>query len=93
MGIEPMPITDTTCRTGKSREKPYKLSDGGGIYLLVEKNGSKLWCHAFRIDGKQKLVALDAYPRRARAATLTRACWRKALTLPFSGKSTTAPAG
>ena len=41
-----MPITDTTCRTGKSREKPYKLSDGGGIYLLVEKNGSKLWCHA-----------------------------------------------
>jgi hypothetical protein len=53
MGIEPMPITDTTCRTGKSREKPYKLSDGGGIYLLVEKNGSKLWCHAFRIDGKQ----------------------------------------
>jgi hypothetical protein len=62
MGIEPMPITDTTCRTGKSREKPYKLSDGGGIYLLVEKNGSKLWRHAFRFDGKQKLVALGAYP-------------------------------
>jgi integrase len=57
-----MPLTDTTCRTSKSREKPYKLSDGGGLYLQVEKNGSKLWRHAFRFDGKQKLVALGAYP-------------------------------
>jgi hypothetical protein len=60
MGIEPMPLTDTACRTSKSREKPYKLSDGGGLYLLVEKNGSKLWRHAFRFDGKQKLVAMRA---------------------------------
>jgi hypothetical protein len=53
-----MPITDTVCRTSKPGEKPYKLSGGGGLYLLVEKNGSKLWRHAFRFDGKQKLVAL-----------------------------------
>jgi hypothetical protein len=38
------------------------LSDGGGLYLPVEKNGSKLWRHAFRFDGKQKLDALGAYP-------------------------------
>jgi len=57
-----MPLSDATCRTSKSREKPYKLSDGGGLYLQVEKNGSKLWRHAFRFDGKQKLVALGAYP-------------------------------
>src|SRR5271155_1069631 len=57
-----MPITDTVCRTSKPGEKPYKLSDGGGLYLLVEKNGSKLWRHAFRFDGKQKVVALGAYP-------------------------------
>jgi integrase len=57
-----MPITDAVCRTSKLREKPYKLSDGGGLYLLVEKSGSKLWRHAFRFDGKQKLVALGAYP-------------------------------
>jgi Arm DNA-binding domain len=56
------------CRTSKPGEKPYKMSDGGGLYLLVdlyllvEKNGSKLWRHAFRFDGKQKLVALGAYP-------------------------------
>src|SRR6202035_3697222 len=57
-----MPITDTVCRTSKSREKPYKLSDGGGLYLLVERNGSKLWRHAFRFDRKQKLIALVSYP-------------------------------
>src|ERR1700733_14090277 len=57
-----MPITDTVCRTSKPAGKPYKLSDGGGLYLLVEKNGSKLWRHAFRFDGKQKLMALGAYP-------------------------------
>jgi integrase len=57
-----MPLSDTACRTSKPREKPYKLSDGGGLYLLVEKNGSKLWRHAYRFDGKQKLVALGTYP-------------------------------
>jgi integrase len=57
-----MPLSDVLCRTSKSREKPFKLSDGGGLYLLVEKNGSKLWRHAYRFDGKQKLVALGAYP-------------------------------
>jgi integrase len=57
-----MPLSDTVCRTVKSREKPFKLSDGGGLYLLVEKNGSKLWRHAYRFDQKQKLVALGAYP-------------------------------
>lgn len=57
-----MPLSDTVCRTSKSRETPYKLSDSGGLYLLVEKNGSKLWRHAYRFDGKQKLVALGAYP-------------------------------
>src|SRR5882672_7360903 len=57
-----MPLLDTVCRTVKSREKPFKLSDGGGLFLLVEKNGSKLWRHAYRFDQKQKLVALGAYP-------------------------------
>ena len=55
-------LTDTVCRTSKPRETAYKLSDGGGLYLLVEKNGSRLWRHAYRFDGKQKLMALGVYP-------------------------------
>jgi integrase len=57
-----MPLTDTVCRTSKAREKPYKLSDGGGLFLLVEMNGSRLWRQAYRFHGKQKLIALGAYP-------------------------------
>jgi hypothetical protein len=57
----PQPFA-TACRTSKPREKPYKPSDSGGLFLLIERKGSKLWRHAFRYDGKQKLVALGAYP-------------------------------
>ena len=57
-----MPITDIVCRTSKPGEKPYKSSDSGGLFLLVEKKGSKLWRHAFRFDGKQKHIALGVYP-------------------------------
>lgn len=57
-----MPLSDAACRSAKSAEKPYKISDGGGLHLLVEKNGSRLWRQAYRFDGKQKLIALGAYP-------------------------------
>ncbi|WP_063695504.1 tyrosine-type recombinase/integrase [Bradyrhizobium embrapense] len=57
-----MPLSDAACRAAKSAEKPYKISDGGGLHLLVEKNGSRLWRQAYRFDGKQRLIALGAYP-------------------------------
>jgi Arm DNA-binding domain len=49
-------------RSAKPREKPFKLSDGGGLYLLVQPNGTKLRRLAYRYDGKQKLLALGQYP-------------------------------
>jgi integrase len=57
-----MPLSDATCRAAKPAEKSYKISDGGGLHLLVETNGSRLWRQAYRFDGKQKLLALGAYP-------------------------------
>lgn len=57
-----MPLTDASCRSAKARAKPYKISDAGGLHMLVEKNGSRLWRQAYRFDGKQKLIALGAYP-------------------------------
>ena len=61
-GIEPVPLTDTACRTSKPREKAYKLSDAGGLHLLIQPNGSRLWRQAYRFHGKQKLIALGSYP-------------------------------
>ncbi|WP_269585081.1 Arm DNA-binding domain-containing protein [Roseibium sp. Sym1] len=38
-----MALSDFACKSAKAKEKPYRLSDGDGLYLLVQKNGSKLW--------------------------------------------------
>ncbi|UCV30396.1 integrase arm-type DNA-binding domain-containing protein [Ferribacterium limneticum] len=57
-----MPLTDTAIRTAKPTEKPYKLADEKGLFLLVSPNGSKWWRLKFRIDGKEKLLSLGVYP-------------------------------
>jgi hypothetical protein len=49
------------CRTSKPREKPYKPSDGGGLFLLIGRSGSRLRRHAYRFQGKQKLIALGSF--------------------------------
>lgn len=57
-----MPLTDTAIRTAKSTEKPYKLADEKGLFVLVNPNGSKWWRLKFRVDGKEKLLSLGTYP-------------------------------
>jgi integrase len=64
-----MPLTDIVVRNAKPRAKPYKISDGGGLHLLVQANGAKLWRLAYRFAGKQKTLALGGYP----AVTLQKA--------------------
>lgn len=57
-----MPLTDLQLKTAKPKEKEYKLSDGGGMYLLVTPSGGKLWRFNYRFDGKQKTLLLKSYP-------------------------------
>jgi len=57
-----MKLSNQTCKTEKPKEKPYKLFDGGGLYLLIQPNGSKLWRMKYRYLGKEKLLAIGAYP-------------------------------
>jgi integrase len=57
-----MPLKDVTVRKAKSTEKPRKLSDGGGLHVLIQPTGSKLWRLAYRFAGKQKTLALGVYP-------------------------------
>lgn len=49
-------------QTGKSKEKPYKLSDDKGMFLLVNSNGSKYWRLTYRYGDKERLLALGVYP-------------------------------
>lgn len=48
--------------TAKPKDKPYKLADGGGLYLLVNRNGARYWRLKYRVAGKEKLLALGVYP-------------------------------
>ncbi|MEJ6008745.1 tyrosine-type recombinase/integrase [Novosphingobium aquae] len=57
-----MPLTETAAKNAKPREQAFKLSDGGGLFLLVQPNGSKLWRLKYRFDGKEKLLSFGAYP-------------------------------
>lgn len=57
-----MPLTDTAIKKVKPGPSPLKLSDARGLYLLVTEKGSKLWRWKYRIDGKEKVMALGAYP-------------------------------
>jgi len=57
-----MALTDTGIRRSKPTSKPYKLSDSGGLHLLVTSSGGKLWRWKYRFDGAEKLMALGRYP-------------------------------
>lgn len=55
-------LTDTRARNARPTASPYKLSDGGGLYLLVKPTGSKLWRYKYRIAGKENTFSIGAYP-------------------------------
>ncbi|MDF7784120.1 tyrosine-type recombinase/integrase [Pantoea stewartii] len=57
-----MKLNARTVDTSKAKDKAYKLSDGGGLYLLVNTNGSRYWRLKYRVAGKEKLLALGVYP-------------------------------
>src|SRR3954447_8763655 len=57
-----MSLTDARIRNAKASAKPIKLTDGGGLYLEVQPNGSKLWRYRYRIAGKENLFAIGDYP-------------------------------
>lgn len=57
-----MALTDVKARTVKPTGKPQKLSDGGGMYLLVNPSGSKYWRFDYRYEGKRKTLAIGVYP-------------------------------
>ncbi|MDC9588374.1 tyrosine-type recombinase/integrase [Xenorhabdus sp. XENO-10] len=57
-----MKLTARQVETVKPQNKDFKLSDGGGLYLLVKTTGSKYWRLKYRIAGKEKLLAIGTFP-------------------------------
>jgi len=57
-----MALTVTAINAAKSKDKPYKLTDGLGLYLLVKENGGRLWRMNYSFLGKQKTLSFGSYP-------------------------------
>ncbi|MBA3731042.1 MAG: integrase arm-type DNA-binding domain-containing protein, partial [Gammaproteobacteria bacterium] len=57
-----MKLTDSAIRNSRPTEKPMKLIDGRGLFLLVAPSGGKWWRFRYRFEGKHKLLSLGTYP-------------------------------
>src|SRR5437763_15127371 len=57
-----MSLSDAKVRNAKPRLKPYKISDGEGLFLLITPAGGKYWRLKYFFAGKEKLLALGIYP-------------------------------
>lgn len=55
-------VSDLTYKNAKPAEKNYKIFDGGGLYLLIKTNGSKLWQMKYSYGGKEKTLSIGPYP-------------------------------
>lgn len=56
------PLTDARIRSLKPREKPYKVFDTRGLYLLVYSDGRRGWRFRYRYGGREKLLSMGSYP-------------------------------
>lgn len=55
-------LTPTRLNNAKPKEKPYKVTDGGGLYVLVMPRGAKTWIYQYSLDGKRREVTIGRYP-------------------------------
>ncbi len=64
VNLYPMPVSlsDAKVRNAKPKEKPYKMADGEGLFLMVMPTGSKYWRLKYFFGGKEKVLALGVYP-------------------------------
>ena len=57
-----MPLSEFAVRGAKGRERPYKMVDDRGLYLLVTPKAQRYWRFNYRFEGKQKTLAFGVYP-------------------------------
>jgi integrase len=67
-----MALTLFAIQNAKPKEKPYKLSDGEGLHLLVQPNGSKLWRFRYQFALKEKMLSLGTFPEVSLASARTK---------------------
>jgi Arm DNA-binding domain len=68
-------LAEVAARKAEAAERPYKIADGQGLYLLVTTTGVRSWCMDYRCTDKRRMTTFGPYPdvsivdaRRKRAA-------------------------
>ncbi|MBV8342485.1 MAG: DUF4102 domain-containing protein, partial [Gammaproteobacteria bacterium] len=61
MAGQPQKSSELSFRTAKPQEKPYKLFDGGGLYLLITPEGGRYWRLKYRFGGRERGLGLGVY--------------------------------
>lgn len=57
-----MVLSVAAIKAAKPQAKPYKLTDGDGLYLLITPTGSRCWRMNYRHAGKQKTLSFGVWP-------------------------------
>jgi Arm DNA-binding domain len=57
-----MALTDTAIKRARANDRPYRMSDGGGLFLWITPAGGKLWRWKYRLEGLEKLMSFGKYP-------------------------------
>jgi integrase len=75
----PKSLSEAKVRNSKPKSRPYKLSDGEGLFLLILPSGGKYWRMRYKFAGKEKLLAFGVYPEVSLEAARKRRAETKAL--------------
>jgi hypothetical protein len=55
-------LKDTQLKAAKATDKPLRLNDGDGLYLIINPNQNKLWRFRYHFNGKENTLSLGKYP-------------------------------
>jgi len=73
-------LTEARTRRAKPKARPYKLRDGGGLFLLITPGDARQWRLRYKVRGRESMLALGTYPAASlKAARAWRAEMRAAL--------------
>jgi hypothetical protein len=57
-----MALTDLKLKAAQPAARPYHLTDGHGLFVVVQQNESKIWRWKYRFQGEYRLMAFGSYP-------------------------------
>jgi integrase len=67
-----VPLTQFAIINAKPSEKDYKLADGAGLHLLVQRNGSKLWRFRYKFAGRENMLTFGPFPATSLSSARTK---------------------